>query len=577
MYLMFASCSADEPVAQNTSDGVISYTVAAANQSRAAHSYCANNMPEQFKVWATSNATGKNYIDGDVIKRGPGGIYSDDTGIRYWPESGSLSFYAVVDDDVAEVDVTAGKTEFDFASRKVKNYTIPTDVSRQPDLMYAVAKDVSYNETNGGKVHLNFRHALSQICFKARNENPKSVITIKSITLCDIVTNGDYTLPSESTTGQINDHGETSANISPSSHGSWSLGTDESNYSIDITDGKVSGDYYKYLDVDLSAANDHTSSDWYAKVLNLIPQSKATTFTLSVKVENIDGDGSLELVKDDIPVNVSVDIDWKEGNRYIYAFNFPKDWLTDGLNDIKYTVTTDDFNEKDPYKIIDGHEAVMMREDPALYFATSNIGATAPENAGNYYWYGGTEGHVAVPNGNTYADDESFNATNDKIITIGKTKAELQNMGWLDNKGNLNPEYDAAYKAWGGSWRMPTNEDFEWLINADNCEWTAEKDATDKTIGFKVKSKTTGGEIYLPLASCFQEGKFAGENNNRFINDAYYWSSTIIDDTEKRHAIRLCVKSDLSVRNVKGTGLRDNGFPIRPVSKGEITVPVPGN
>lgn len=52
MAAVMTACTADEQLSQNTADGMISYSVTTANQTRAANSYCSNVMPESFNVWA---------------------------------------------------------------------------------------------------------------------------------------------------------------------------------------------------------------------------------------------------------------------------------------------------------------------------------------------------------------------------------------------------------------------------------------------------------------------------------------------------------------------------------------------
>jgi len=51
--LMLSSCSADIPVAKNTTEGAINYNVVTVNQTRAKNSYGSSNKPKQFSVWAT--------------------------------------------------------------------------------------------------------------------------------------------------------------------------------------------------------------------------------------------------------------------------------------------------------------------------------------------------------------------------------------------------------------------------------------------------------------------------------------------------------------------------------------------
>lgn len=553
MYLMLASCSADEPVAQNTTDGVIRYTVATANQSRAKNSYCANNKPDEFTVWATNSDDNKTYIDGDVIKRGPGDVYTDDSGIRYWPESGDLSFYAVVDDN----------SKFNFDDKKVVGYEVSTTVSEQLDLMYAV-ETVENNPTNQGKeVQLNFRHALSQICFKARNENPKSVITINKIILNGIYNTGTYDLSAVGTTkGQIIDHDDDLTVPAIVKRGSWTLVEDNAHtksYTIDFSgDGGIElSDSYTFLGVDLSSTH---SDEWYTNVLNLIPQTKHTTFNLHVKVENENGD----LVADNLSVEVPVDISWKEGNRYIYAFNFPKDWQTAGLNAIEYDVTIDDFNET--YTVIGGHDAALMRESPALYFATTNIGASSPEKTGLYFWWGDIVGH-------TVGDGFDFYTA----PTKGMSLTELKNEGYMteanDETGHLTPEKDAATQLWGSDWRMPTKAELEWLADGSNCVWHWE---TSPVKGYTVVSRTTGGSIFLPAAGYIEKLTHTGTGTS------YYWSSQPEDDVyyDSKHQIdnrawRLRALSEGGEHAVHNIGNRTDGFPIRPVSNGATITPTP--
>ena len=51
-------------------------------------------------------------------------------------------------------------------------------------------------------------------------------------------------------------------------------------------------------------------------------------------------------------------------------------------------------------------------------------------------------------------------------------------------------------RKWGGDWRLPTENDFEELLDEDNCTWAW------TTIGFregyKVTSKKNGNSIFLP-------------------------------------------------------------------------------
>lgn len=143
-----------------------------------------------------------------------------------------------------------------------------------------------------------------------------------------------------------------------------------------------------------------------------------------------------------------------------------------------------------------GYKGILMRKssgtkgtdtyEPALYVATCNIGASTPEEVGKYFWWGDVIG---------YSAEESFyfGASNSEISTYNKTAEELQSLGIIDDNGNLTSAYDAAQQIMGGKWRMPAKEDFDWLMDEQNCTWTWD----DKVSGYTVKSKQTNCEFFL--------------------------------------------------------------------------------
>lgn len=195
-----------------------------------------------------------------------------------------------------------------------------------------------------------------------------------------------------------------------------------------------------------------------------------------------------------------------------------------------YTITIDASTPIDVETTINGHEAVLMRKSPALYFAKTNIGASTPEDPGLHFWWGDVVGYNSV-------NDFSFNNSNTSIVTYNKTITELYNGNYIttDNTETavLRSEYDAAHAQWKGSWRMPTKDEFKWLV--DNCIWawwkgsgenlsfsnsTSEEDkftvATPYpgVAGCYVKSKETNQIIFLPAAGTFNNGthNFNGES-----------------------------------------------------------------
>lgn len=142
----------------------------------------------------------------------------------------------------------------------------------------------------------------------------------------------------------------------------------------------------------------------------------------------------------------------------------------------------------------------------SVNWATFNLGANKPEMKGEYFAWGETS-----PKSVYTQDTYKFNS--DSLRKYGD-----------DGKYILDSEDDAAQVLWGGSWRMPTADEFQELI--DNCSWTLTE--LDGVNGYLVTSKITGytdKSIFLPIT-----GSIRG--NTEFNDEGYYWASTMNPDDE---------------------------------------------
>ena len=146
---------------------------------------------------------------------------------------------------------------------------------------------------------------------------------------------------------------------------------------------------------------------------------------------------------------------------------------------------------------IGGHYAVDL--GLSVKWATCNVGATKPEDYGDYYAWGETTTKTS------YTDYNS--KTYDK--------------GSMDDIGG-DSYYDAATANWGSGWRLPTRSEFDELI--DNCTWTWT--TRNGVNGCEVKSKKNGNSIFLPAA-----GYCYGDTPDYEYQGCYgcYWSSTPYD------------------------------------------------
>lgn len=197
------------------------------------------------------------------------------------------------------------------------------------------------------------------------------------------------------------------------------------------------------------------------------------------------------------------------------------------------------------YGLENGYEYVDL--GLSVKWATCNVGATKPEDYGDYFAWGETQ-PKSTYNWSTYKwCNGSYNT-----LTKYCTNSDY---GTYDGKSTLELADDAARAKWGGSWRMPTKEEQDELC--DNCtwEWTTQNGVK----GYKVTSKKKGytkNSIFLPAA-----GYRDGSSLSSVGSDGYYWSSSL--STNYPDAV-LCLYFNSS--NVCwSSSIRDEGRSVRPV------------
>lgn len=194
-----------------------------------------------------------------------------------------------------------------------------------------------------------------------------------------------------------------------------------------------------------------------------------------------------------------------------------------------------------------GHEWVDLGLPSGTKWATCNVGATKPEEYGNYYAWGETSTK------STY-DWSTYKWCNGSRSTLTKYNTDSY-YGTVDYKTVLEPEDDAARANWGGAWRMPT--DGEWAELLDECTWEWKNAYKGTTAGYLVTSKINGNSIFLPAAGCrdgsglYDAGSLGG-----------YWSSSLVTD-DPYYAWFVFFDSD-DVSRV-GDDSRYYGISVRPV------------
>ena len=252
LLLMLGSCSQDDIVEANLGADEIRFTAVTNGATRAADIYNPNpeNMPASFQVSAMSQ--NKVYISDDKIDRvGEQAPYKweNSTGTRYWPE-GAVDFYA---------HVNAGTTfALNNGAPRFNNFTVESAVGSQVDLLYAVKKGETKETT---PVQLNFRHALSQIVFKARNESENIFVQIQGVRVMNVKGSGTYTFPTASTDPNL----PTAGSTNPNNRGTWALTDTKADYEVNFNLVDVKGSKTNPTAVNLS--------DEEGTALMLMPQT----------------------------------------------------------------------------------------------------------------------------------------------------------------------------------------------------------------------------------------------------------------------------------------------------------------
>lgn len=231
---------------------------------------------------------------------------------------------------------------------------------------------------------------------------------------------------------------------------------------------------------------------------------------------------------------------------------------------------------------INGHEYIEM--GPGRKWATMNVGATLPEEEGDYYAWGDVEPYYTSLDPLVWKDGKSggYVGENYKWVEHGGThddrppedritkytlKDDQEGTWWYnwddddwfrgDQAAELgDPQYDyaddVARQDWGATWRIPTKADWEWLM--ENCTWEWTTDYKGKS-GILITSYIPGFEfnqIFLP-------------NTDRMIDEhlpgwGFYWSSTL-HDTRRAYFVYTTRWEIQFIRESRFLGIT-----VRPVS-----------
>ena len=202
---------------------------------------------------------------------------------------------------------------------------------------------------------------------------------------------------------------------------------------------------------------------------------------------------------------------------------------------------------------INGHDYVDLDLPSGTLWATCNIGSTNPEEYGDYFAWGETDGYDSGKTTFSWGTYKYCNGDSDKLNKYCGD-SNLGDNGFTDNLTELEFSDDAAYVNWGSEWRMPSVEQFQELINSSytTTTWTT----VNGVYGRKITSKSNGNSIFLPAAGCRIDASLS--NAGSF---GYYWSRTL--GTSYPNYARYLYFISSIIRTVDSN--RYNGRSVRPV------------
>ena len=196
--------------------------------------------------------------------------------------------------------------------------------------------------------------------------------------------------------------------------------------------------------------------------------------------------------------------------------------------------------ENDENKVVVALKESIKAVDLGLsvMWSICNVGATSPEDCGDYFAWGETKPKSNYSYGNS--------------VTYSLSISELESRGIIDSDGNLTAAYDAATVNWGNTWRMPTLDEIKELKEKCSWQWTSVKGVN----GYRVTG-SNGNSIFFPAAGY----RGVGGVNYRG-SGGYYWSSTLYSSSSTNAG---CLNFTRSYHDWSYYG-RDYGLTVRPVT-----------
>lgn len=357
--LILTACSNEEDLGKSSSSKKeIGFKATVGSNTRASQGFCSRNQPGELYVWAcVPDGSGyKPYFERNIYTYGMDDDFYTSSSKRYWPDS-DIRFYAFPFGGCGihyTPKWTSDGTTMEF------DYTNPIKPEEQFDLMYAASGDVQADEYDGSfYTDLYFRHALSQIEFKAKTEDDDYYVEVVGVKITNIKGAGHYVLPTV-TDNYYTGHAGFTGNDYRTTRGTWSnlSGNVYCEATFDpVTftkaDGSVSlteADTEEYGGKTDGGTISTGLKEYNINTMYLIPQDarSAGKIVLKLKVWKMSDPSKGHQASDKLifpksgtdyaEKEFNIPTIWMEGKHYIYTINLIGDELTFTLNVDDYDI-----------------------------------------------------------------------------------------------------------------------------------------------------------------------------------------------------------------------------------------------
>ena len=168
-------------------------------------------------------------------------------------------------------------------------------------------------------------------------------------------------------------------------------------------------------------------------------------------------------------------------------------------------------------------------------WACCNVGSTRPESSGGYYAWGES------------AMKDSYDWSN--YVHCDGTEYTCHDIG----RDIAGTEYDVAHVKWGGTWQMPSVDQFNEMLRYCSGSWTM-----DNGVYGVIVIGPNGNAIFLPAVG-YVYGGYLYESDS----SGRYWASTRYPYSK---AMAYNLKFSSSSWSYQNTSEVIYGFPVRPIS-----------